>query len=73
MIDEKNPVVYTNGGRKYKIHQFLSEEVGIPAMRAHLWQLIGIGNAVKSREGFERGFKNAFPAPGHQYKLFDDI
>lgn len=71
MIDEKNPVVYTNGGRKYKMHQFLSDEVGLPAMRAHLWQLIGIGNAARSKEGFERGFKNAFPGPHHQFELFD--
>jgi len=73
MIDEKNPVVYTNGGRKFKIHQFLSDELGLPAIRAHLWQLVGIGNATRSKEGFERGFKNAFPASGDQLPLFEEV
>jgi len=71
MLDEKNPVVYVNGGRKYKMFQFLSDEIGIKALREHLWQLIGMGNATKSKEGFQRGFKNAFPQSGDQYELFD--
>ena len=36
LLDDKNPVVYANGGRRYKLFQFLSEEVGMPALRAHL-------------------------------------
>lgn len=38
MLDEKNPVVYKQGGRRYKMHQFLNEAVGLPTFRAHLWQ-----------------------------------
>lgn len=69
MIDEKNPVVYTNGGRKFKIFQFLTDEVGLPTLRAHLWQLIGIANASRSKQGFDRGFRNAFPNPGDQMEF----
>jgi hypothetical protein len=61
MLDDKNPVVYANGGRRYKLFQFLSEEVGMPAIRAHLWQVIGIGNAATSLKHFERSFYRAFP------------
>lgn len=72
MLDEKNPVVYANGGRRYKLFQFLSEEVGMPAIRAHLWQVVGIGNASTNIRQFERSFYRAFPEAvplGHQHHL----
>lgn len=71
-LDEKNPVVYANGGRKYKLFQFLSDVVGKNALRAHLWQIIGIGNAATGIKHFERSFYRAFPEAvpiGHQYGL----
>lgn len=72
MLDEKNPVVYDNGGRRYKMHPFLTKELGIPALKAHYWQLLGIWNATKSKIPFEKGFKKAFPQIGDQQDLFDD-
>jgi hypothetical protein len=73
MLDEKNPVVYVNGGRRYKLYNYLSEVVGMPALKAQLWQVIGIGNSVKGKSQFERSFYTAFPAPqGHQLGLFDE-
>jgi len=72
MLDEKNPVVYKSGGRKYKMFTFLTDEIGLPAFRAHMWQIIGIGNATRTKEGFERGFKAAFPHSGDQMPLFDE-
>jgi len=71
MLDGKNPVVYVNGGRKYKLFQFLSDQLGLPALRAHIWQVVGIGNSVRSKESFNRAFENAFPQSGHQWELFD--
>lgn len=75
MLEEKNPVVYSNGGRRYKMFQYLSDVIGLPAFRAHLWQVVGIGNATRSKEGFDRGFKLAFPqaAPMGQRDLFEDL
>lgn len=61
MLDEKNPVVYANGGRRHKLFQFLSKEVGMPAIRAHLWQVVGIGNASRNIRAFEKAFYRAFP------------
>lgn len=76
MLDERNPVVYANGGRRYKLFQFLSDEVGMPAIKSHLWQVIGIGNAATGLKQFERGFYRAFPEAvpiGHQHEIeFDD-
>jgi len=68
-LDKKNPVVYINGGRKHKFHQYLTEELGVDALRAHLWQVIGIGNAAKSKVDFERSFKRAFPQIGDQFEM----
>lgn len=73
MLDEKNPVVYGNGRRRYKMHQFLTQELGLPAIRAHIWQVVGIGNASSSKEAFDRGFKRAFPQIGETGDLYADI
>jgi len=72
MLDEKNPVVYASGGRRYKMFQFLSDVVGLPALRAHLWQVIGIGNASKSKAQFEKNFHTAFPGPQLEFRGFED-
>lgn len=72
MLDERNPVVYANGGRRFKLFQFLSSEVGMPAIRAHLWQVVGIGNASTNIRQFERSFYRAFPEAfpiGKNYEL----
>ena len=72
-IESKNPVVYANSGRRYKMHSFLTKEVGLPALRQHLWQVIGIGSVCSNKEQFQRNFFKAFPeaAPvGHQWEIF---
>lgn len=60
-LDKKNPVVYASGGRKYKFHQFLADEIGLPAFRAHLWQVVGIGASATDKDTFDRSFYRAFP------------
>jgi hypothetical protein len=72
MLDEKNPVVYVNGGRRYKMFNFLSDVVGMPALKSHLWQVVGIGNSVRGKAQFERAFYNAFPVPKDQFELWPD-
>lgn len=60
-LEEKNPVVYDSGGRKYKFTQWLTDHVGLPAFRQHLWQVVGIGEASLDKAQFDRGFYRAFP------------
>jgi hypothetical protein len=69
MLDEKNPIVRSDGGRKYKLHQFLTDIVGLPALRAHLWQIVGIGNSVLSKGAFHGSFERAFPQVGDQIEF----
>jgi hypothetical protein len=77
-LEEKNPVVYANGGRRYKLFQFLSDEIGVPALRQHVWQVVGIGRSVRTKDQFERSFYSAFPdaiprKQDRQLFLFDDL
>lgn len=76
MLDEKNPVVYSGGSRRYKLYQFLTDQVGIDALRQHLWQVVGIGAASRDRLQFERAFYRAFPEAvpiHHQWDLLNDL
>jgi len=73
-LDKKNPVVYTNGGRRFKFTQFLTDQIGLPALRQHLWQVIGIGALSANKEQFQRNFYKVFPEAtpfGHQWELLD--
>lgn len=75
-LEAKNPVVYSNGGRRYKMFQFLSDELGMPALKAHLWQVVGIAASATDKGAFERSFNRAFPEAspfGQQADLFDEL
>jgi hypothetical protein len=77
-LEEKNPVVYANGGRRHKLFQFLSDEIGMPALRQHTWQVVGIARSVNSKEQFDRAFYEAFPVAvlkkaDAQLLLFDEL
>lgn len=72
-LDDKNPVVFALGGRRYKMHQFLTDEIGLPALRMHLWQVIGIGNSVRSKGAFDAAFFRAFPRDGEQDTFDFDV
>ncbi len=61
LLDEKNPVVYANGGRRYKLWQFLTDEVGLPAIRAQIWQVVGIGKGARSKAQLASRFYESFP------------
>ncbi len=60
-LEQKNPVVYAGGGRKYKFFQYLSDEIGLDSFRQHLWQVVGIGESSRDKVAFERSFYRAFP------------
>jgi hypothetical protein len=72
MLDEKNPVVREKGGRKYKMFSFLTDTIGLPMFRAHLWQVVGIMNAARNKREFDRSFSRAFPKAGKQFELAID-
>jgi hypothetical protein len=77
-LEEKNPIVYDGGGRKYKFFQYLTNEIGMNAFRQHLWQVVGIGEASSDKLVFQRGFYRAFPeaiprGPAGQGDFYDKL
>ena len=47
--------------------------MGLPALRAHIWQVVGIGKTVTDRDVFDKRFKRAFPDVGDQFDLDLDL
>jgi len=68
-LQELNPTDEQSKRRKYKHHQFLSEDVGQPDLRDHILQILPLMKVSKSWEGFKRLLDTAFPKPGTQYPI----
>ena len=60
-----------NGQRKVKHHQFLTDEIGHPALSSHLYGVMGLMRASKTWKGFNHLLKAAFPRKGDQLDLLD--
>jgi len=72
VLDElrlRNPTIEGAGRRKWKHHQFLSEDIGQPDLRDHLLQLIAIMRISPNWNTFEEHLKLAFPKSGDQLSL----
>lgn len=67
-LREKDPVVSVHG-RQYKLHQFLTREVGKPALKRHLDQVETILMLSPDKGAFKRNFKKVFPQPYDQLEL----
>jgi hypothetical protein len=68
-LRELNPVQDETKRRKYKHHQFLSQEVGQPDLRDHILQLIPVMKISKDWSAFKRHVDVAFPKIGTQIEL----
>jgi hypothetical protein len=53
------------GHRKHRHHQWLTEDVGHPALAQHLYAVIGFMRASTSWDGFHRLLQRAFPKRGN--------
>ncbi|TXN78282.1 P63C domain-containing protein [Methylobacterium sp. WL8] len=56
----QNPVDHETGKRKFKHHQFLTDEIGNPHLEKHLAKVIGLMQASDSWIEFKRLFKKVF-------------
>lgn len=68
-LRERNPTKPGTGRRKWKHHQFLSEDLGQPDLRDHLLQVVAIMRVSTDWKLFERNLDQAFPKPGTQIEL----
>ncbi len=72
VLDElrnRNPTKEGTGHRKWKHHQFLSEDIGQADLRDHLLQLVAIMRISKNWNIFMENFEAAFPKLGDQMTL----
>lgn len=59
-LQNNNPVVYNNGARRYKHHQFLTVDTGVPHLDKHLVAVITLMRACDDWNEFERLFNKSF-------------
>lgn len=73
-LQKRNPVDFDTKRRKWKHHQFLSEDIGQPDLRGHILQLLALMRISDSWDDFYRHFLRAFHADnGVQQELdFDE-
>ena len=62
-LRDRNPVIEETKRRRWKHHQFLSEDIGQPDLRDHLLQIIAIMRGARSWGEFAQSFERAFPGP----------
>jgi hypothetical protein len=67
-LERKNPV-NAKGRRAAKHHQWLSVDVGHPALAQHLHAVIGLMRASDTWEGFKAMIDRAFPKRGSNFEL----
>lgn len=68
-LRQRNPVDEDTKRRKWRHHQFLSQDFGQPDLRDHLLQVIAVARVSKTWESFKRNIDEAFPKPGSQGQL----
>ena len=67
-LQERNPKD-EKGQRLAKHHQWLTEDVGHPALAQHLHAVIGFMRASSTWESFYRMMQRAFPKKGHTIEM----
>lgn len=72
-LESKNPKDESTGRRKSKHHQWLTDDVGHPALAQHLHAIIGFMRASTTWAQFYRLVQRAFPKRGSQLLLPIDI
>ena len=68
-LQEINPTEESSKRRRWKHHQFLSEDVGQPDLRDHILQIIPIMKISKNWIAFKKHLDVAFPKSGTQIDM----
>lgn len=67
-LQRRNPVD-DKGRRKTKHFQWLTEDIGNPALAQHMYATIGFMRSAESWDGFKSSFYRAFPKKGENLAL----
>lgn len=65
-LKKRNPVIQNKSYRRYRYHQFLTEETGIPHLDRHLASVITLMRISNNWEEFENLFEKVFSKPINQ-------
>jgi len=68
-LEKKNPSD-GKGQRKHRHHQWLTDDVGHPALAQHMYALIGFMRAEDEWQSFKHRFDRAYPKRGDTLPLF---
>jgi hypothetical protein len=71
-IRKRNPKT-EKGYRKHKHHQFLTGDIGNPHLERHLASVTTLMKVSPNRRKFLSLLNRAFPMPGQQYELIEDL
>jgi hypothetical protein len=73
-LERRNPKDI-NGKRKSRYHQWLTEDVGHPALAQHLYAVIGLMRIAETWDAFKHMINRAYPRrrDGRQLLLFDGL
>jgi hypothetical protein len=71
-LEKKNPP-NLNGNRQYKHHQFLTQDIGHPALDKHIAGLIALMRASTNKTSFERLLQRAYPKLGDDEQISLDL
>ena len=72
-LEKQNPIVdYSSGRRAHKHHQWLTREIGHPALREHLAKVITTMTLSNDWVSFERNLTKVLPLVGDQ-AFFDEF
>lgn len=72
-LKRKNPVDLSTKRRRFRHHQFLSEDIGHPHLEKHLHAVITLMRASPNWNVFTRLFAHAFPTPDSYTQLEIEI
>ncbi len=68
-LHKKNPIIEETGRRKTKHHQWLTDDIGHPALDKHFSGVMALMRANTHWEQFKRGIERAYPRIGTQLAL----
>ena len=73
-MKELNPIDVVSKRRRFRHHQFLSEDIGQQDLQKHLLQVITLMKASTSWKGFIKLLDRVLPKGGtYQLDLLDDV
>jgi len=70
-LDKKIPIT-EKGYRENRLHSGLSEDIGLPALKSQIWQVLGVLKSSANKRKFESNYKKMM-GEDYQGDIFDEF